>query len=97
MNEKTEMDFVTELMKHIMEGVNIPKVQIERVVGPILGMFIKEVLPNINDSGDEVSVYPEFPFKKANNNQSTNIDWLMYNKTKNELIFFRVKNDRHFL
>ena len=36
--------FFEALMDHIMEGVMIPKVQIERAVGPILSMFLADVL-----------------------------------------------------
>jgi hypothetical protein len=33
-----------ELMDHVLEGTMIPKVQTERVVGPILGTFLADVL-----------------------------------------------------
>ncbi len=92
--------FFEQLMNHIMEGVRIPKVQIERVVGPILGMFIDEVVSTTLKeeellSGEYVTLCPEFPLRKTSNeddpNHSTNIDWLMYNKTKKELVFFELK------
>ena len=87
-------------MSHIMEGVKIPKVQIERVVGPILGMFIDEVISTTLEedevlSGEYVTLCPEFPLRKSSDqddpNHSTNIDWLMYNKTKNEMVFLELK------
>lgn len=89
--------FIAALMEHVMEGVNIPKVQIERVVGPIIGFFIAEVLtetfknhPEL--SGEYLVLSPEFPLLKGDENkQSTNIDWLMYNKTKKELVFLELK------
>ena len=88
--------FVEALMDHIMEGVMIPKVQIERAVGPILSMFLADVLTEtLRDdpalSGSIVIICPEFPLKKADNKQSTNIDWLMYNKERQQLLFVELK------
>jgi len=76
--------FVEALMESIIETAMIPKVQIERAVGPILSMFLEDVLTEtLRDdpvlSGRLVMICPEFPLKKIGNNQSTNIDWLMYN------------------
>jgi hypothetical protein len=88
--------FVEALMEHIMEGVMIPKVQIERVVGPILGMFLEDVLSEtLKDdpvlSGALTMICPEFPLKKSDNRQSTNIDWLMYNSERKQLLFVELK------
>lgn len=88
--------FVDALMKHIMEGVMIPKVQIERAVGPILSMFIENVLTEtLRDDADLSGrlhmICPEFPFKKQDNRQSTNVDWLMYNSDRRQLVFLELK------
>ena len=92
----TNETFVEALMNHIMEGTMIPKVQIERAVGPILSMFLAEVLTETlrGDqalSGPIAMICPEFPFKKPDNSQSTNIDWLMYNRERRQLIFLELK------
>lgn len=88
--------FVEELMNHIMETRMIPKVQVERAVGPILNVFLADVLTatfshDPNRAGKNVVICPEFPFKKPDNNQSTNIDWLMYNPEQKELLFVELK------
>ncbi len=93
----TQNNFVDELMKHIIEGVNIPKVQVERAISPILSLFIESILneyfrPNKDYSGSYKLVSPEFPLKK-DNNQSTNIDYLLVNNSKKILIFFELKTD----
>lgn len=90
-------DFVNDLMKHIIEGVKIPKVQVERAINPILSLFIENVLDkyfenNNNYSGSFKLVSPEFPLKKENN-QSTNIDYLLVNNSKQLLVFFELKTD----
>jgi hypothetical protein len=88
--------FVEALMDNIMEGVMIPKVQIERAIGPILSMFLADVLAETFQddpalSGAIAMICPEFPLKKADNKQSTNIDWLMYNRERKQLLFVELK------
>ncbi len=88
--------FVEELMKAIIETAMIPKVQVERSVGLILGMFLESVLTETfrDDpilSGSIKMICPEFPLKKPDNNQSTNIDWLMYNPERRQLLFIELK------
>lgn len=88
--------FVEALMDHIMEGTMIPKVQIERVMAPILGMFLAEILTEtLKDdpdlSGTLAMICPEFPFKKNENMQSENIDWLLINEHRKQLIFVELK------
>jgi len=89
-------NFIESLLDHIMEATMIPKAQVERAVGPILSMFLAEVLtetladdPNL--SGSIAMICPEFPLKKAHNRQSTNIDWLMLNKNRGMLLFVELK------
>ena len=88
--------FVEALMDSIIGTAMIPKVQIERAVGPILSMFIADVLTEtLRDdpalSGRLVMICPEFPLKKIGNSQSTNIDWLMYNIERRQLLFVELK------
>ena len=83
-------------MNHIMEGMLIPKVQIERAVGPILGMYLADVLTETfrvdsEYSGSFSMICQEFPLKKEFNWQSTNIDYLLYNPDRKQLIFFELK------
>lgn len=85
-------------MENILEGTKIPKVQVEREVGFILGIFIEELLCEklrVNDeySGNYQLISREFPLKKVNNNQSTNIDFLILNEEKGILIFLELKTD----
>jgi hypothetical protein len=88
--------FIGAMMDHILEGMMIPKVQIERVVGPILSMFLEDVLTETLrgdslTSGRFAMICPEFPFKKDGSRQSTNIDWLMYNLDRRQLVFLELK------
>lgn len=92
-----ETEFIDELMCHILEGVNIPKVQVERAINPILSLFIESILNKYFENNDDYSgeyqlISPEFPLKK-DNNQSTNIDYLLVNNSKKVLVFFELKTD----
>lgn len=96
MNERTV--FIEQLMSHILEGVRIPKLQIERAVGPVLGFFLADVLTATLADDEELSgryrmLCPEFPLlkKSVQSLQSTNIDWLLYNETRQELVFLELK------
>jgi hypothetical protein len=94
--------FIDSLMSQIMDGANIPKYQVERAVSPILGVFI-EPLMSAALNADVVMLAPEFPIRKEGSgdrdgisqrttpNTSTNIDWLMFNKTHNELVLLELK------
>lgn len=87
--------FFEDLLTHIMSGINTPKFQVERAIGPILGFFIEKVMSSLlND--EIIIVSAEFPLKKSNDNQSTNIDWLMYSPSKNKLIFVELKTTDSF-
>ena len=91
-----DTSFFKVLLKHIMKGVNVPKVQIERVIGPILGLFIEDVMSSLLKE-KVVTLSAEFPIRKLaqefqeQNNQSTNIDWLMYAEESKTLVFVELK------
>lgn len=85
-----ESPFFADLMQHLMQGAMIPKVQVERAVGPIIGFFLADALA-INPGDDIVMLCPEFPIQKAGKNQSTNIDWLMFNRATRELLLVELK------
>ncbi|WP_213360209.1 hypothetical protein [Brachymonas denitrificans] len=89
-------DFLRQLMEHLLQGRQLPKVQVERSVGPILGFFLEDVLTaTLKDdeflSGRYRMLCPEFPLIKENNRQSTNIDFLLYNEDRQALVFLELK------
>lgn len=89
-------DFLTELMNHILEGAKIPKLQVERAVGPVLGFFLADVLTATLADDDDLSgqyhmLCPEFPLLGEKGFQSSNIDWLLYNEDRKALIFLELK------
>ena len=93
--EPNESAFFMALMNHLMQGSMIPKVQVERSVGPIIGFFLAEALSAAMNEEVEM-LCPEFPIRKtrlgeSENNQSTNIDWLMVSRDKHELLLVELK------
>ena len=88
--------FLNEYFSELKEYNSIPKLQIERAVSPILSIFIEVLITDFLKDNPELSgnielILPEFPFKKLEGNQSTNIDWLMINKQKGYLFFIELK------
>ena len=95
-NSQITKGFLSHLMAHLLEGSQIPKVQVERSVGPVLGFFLAEVLTaTLKDDGALSGRYrmlcPEFPLAKVNSLQSTNIDFLLYNEDRQALVFLELK------
>ena len=93
--KKSEKRFVEALMKNILDGVMIPKLQIERTIGPILGFFLEGILSK-NLDVSVVMLSPEFPIRihrllDSDKNYSTNIDWLMMDVDKKELLLVELK------
>lgn len=97
-------NFIHALMDNILDGLMVPKFQVERAISPILGIFLEDILTNIFNSEDSENidkrfkmVCAEFPLRKngdegiKGNNQSTNIDWLLYDTKLQHLIFFELK------
>ena len=95
-NNQMNKGFLSHLMAHLLEGSQIPKVQVERSVGPVLGFFLAQVLTaTLKDDGALSGRYrmlcSEFPLAKGNSLQSTNIDFLLYNEDRQALVFLELK------
>jgi hypothetical protein len=78
-------------MRYVVDDlVKVPKAQVERVVGPILGLFIAQAFSQL--LRDEVEmVCPEFPLRKKDSNQSTNLDWLLYARNRDLFVLVELK------
>jgi hypothetical protein len=92
--------FIEELMAYILSLRRVPKVQVERVIGPILGLFIEDLLSTMwgNPADKPVKmISEEFPLRKdvvkndTRTCQSTNIDWLLYDFVNDQLVFLELK------
>lgn len=90
--ENAEEEFWRELLEYIIDkGRMIPKFQVERAIGPILGFFLAK---NPSLLGGNVTLLAtEFPLKKIGSLQSTNIDWLLFDEDDKQLVFLELKTD----
>lgn len=92
-----ELEFIEVLIGSIISNRDMPKVQVERELSPILEIFIEGFMNELAsnkkiDAGDYKFIAGEFPLSRDDDNQiSTNIDYLMINQ--NTLYFIELKTD----
>ncbi len=91
-----EGDFLRDLLASMAANKGLPKYQFERRVDAMLALFLPGIFQDLYGWSTEV-VVPEFPIKKANNNQTTNVDYLLFRKGEAghpaAWIFFELKTD----
>jgi len=90
-----ENSFTEQLMKAIIQTSMIPNIQLNRSLAPILTLFLEEALSEAlredsELSGNLILITPEYPIKKPLLRQSTNINWLMYNVDRKQLLFVKL-------
>ena len=61
-------------------------------MAPILTIFLEDIINQLLGATDIRLIAPEWPLKKENN-QSTNIDWLMIQTSRKRLIAIELKTD----
>lgn len=90
-------DYLREVFGQLARFKNLPKYQFERRVDGFISVFLTDILRATWDWDTEI-VAPEFPIKKEGNNQSTNVDYLLY-RTQNSSaedawLFVELKTDK---
>jgi len=89
-------DFLQDLMSVIIdEGMVTPKSQIERAIAPFFDIFIENILDNVYSQKRCFRlIASEFSLNsKMDNNQSVNIDYLLYNVCEKKLYFLESRTD----
>jgi hypothetical protein len=88
--------FLQETFESLVQNKKTPKYQFERRIDAILNSFLPEILLELYGWHTEV-IAPEFPLKKEDNNQSTNVDYLLFrhsnNRAQKAWVFFELKTD----
>lgn len=82
-------NFFDVYLNKLEELYSYPKVQIERAISPLLSIFITDIINHFLKTNIKFYL-PEFPLKKENN-QSTNIDWLLVDEENKKLYFIEFK------
>jgi len=94
-----EMEFIKEYVTSIVRNKNMPKVQVEREISPILEMFMESFINELSknekiEKGIYKLIAPEFPLStKDTSYRSINIDFLLLNTDSNTLYFLELKTD----
>ncbi len=89
------MPFIKTLIDSIVDNRNMPKVQVERELSPILDIFMIDILENlIGKKGDTFKyILSEFPLQiEEETNRSKNIDSLFL-QNDDTLVFIELKTD----
>ena len=84
-----QTDFFNVYLNKLEELYSYPKIQVERAISPLLSIFITDIINHFLKTNIKFYL-PEFPFKKENN-QSTNIDWLLIDEENEKLYFIEFK------
>jgi hypothetical protein len=72
--------FLTDVFDVLVSNKRLPKYQFERRVDIFVNVFLADVLGALF-GGTYRLVVPEFPLKKDDNHQSTNVDYLLFHTT----------------
>jgi hypothetical protein len=90
------LPFLDSVLSTLVDFKALPKYQFERRIDAFLSVFLPEILAR-HLGGDVVLVAPEFPIKKPDNNQSTNVDYVLFRRGADRggdrWLFFELKTD----
>jgi hypothetical protein len=98
---ESKRNFIETFMETVINHRDMPKVQVEREISPILEIFIESAMNKLSEAGKvERGKYhliaSEFPISNGEANlRSANIDFLMFNENTKSLVFVELKTDSH--
>lgn len=89
--------FLVDVFKELGENGALPKYQLERRLDVFISLFLPELLLQLFGWNVE-PIAPEFPLKRPYDNQSMNVDQVLYRHALRQederWIFFELKTDR---
>ena len=99
MNMKTK-ERIAQLFNNLDIWIGLPKYQAERRLDVFFGLDMEDILKECRSDlfaeEDQLILVPEFPLQKnKSNNECTNIDYLVFNKTKKCVHAIELKTDTH--
>jgi hypothetical protein len=90
-------DYLREVFQQLVHFKDLPKYQLERRVDGFISVFLPDILRATCDWDTEI-VAAEFPIKRESDNQSTNVDYLLYrseNRSADDAwLFVELKTDK---
>ena len=94
--EHMKSGFFYRSLSHVVENKDLPKYQFERIIDFCLGIFIPRILEAQRQTAVQL-VTQEFPLKKPDNYQSTNMDYVLYQEaaggSSGRWLFLELKTD----
>lgn len=82
-------------LSNLVSNKQLPKYPFERGVDAFLGVFLPDIVGQLLQEDELTLVVQEFPLKKPENNQSTNIDYVLFSAGLSERpwVFLELKTD----
>ena len=89
--------YLKKTLSNLVANKKLPKYEFERAIEPFLSVFLPGIVASaLDERATAVSlVAQEFPLKKADCNQSTNVDYVLFSSTPSERpwVFLELKTD----
>lgn len=91
---------IESLFNNLKTWIEFPKYQAERRLDVFFGLYLEDILKRCRNElfrkEDHLVLIPEFPLQKNDtNNECTNIDYLVFNTTKQSVHAIELKTDNH--
>jgi len=88
--------YLEQALANLVANKKLPKYQFERAVDAFLGVFLPAIVEQLTPATGPVRlVAQEFPLKKPDSNQSTNVDYVLFDAGNDVMpwIFLELKTD----
>lgn len=87
-------DFLQTIFNLLNENKKLPYYQAERRIDIFINFFLEDIIRQHTIFTDAIYVAAEFPLKKAEkSDHAAHIDYLMYSKIHNRMLFVELKTD----
>ena len=94
MVENTTLNFIDKMLKGMAFNKKFPKYQMERRLDILINMFLPDIIgKHIGPEFVPDIIIPELPIKRDADNQSTNIDYFAYSRSKKTGFLIELKTD----
>lgn len=87
------MSFIESYIDLLIENSAIPKFQSERAISSLIELYISKIIRFLTKKEYEF-ITIELPLPIDGTNQSTNIDYMLYNKNENCVLVVELKTER---
>ena len=87
-------EIIQQIFDNLEDWRKLPKYQLERRLDIFFTPYLKKIIEDkFKGTIFDDLIIPEFPLKKDENNQSVNVDYVMFSKNKSSCLFIELKTD----